>query len=149
MKILEARRVGKVIDSLKKVKELLVAEKLGRAIKAVESLTAKLEKKLATVPKSASKKKPLSGFPLYVQKNWDLVAPQHKGKKAPEIMKILGKLYKADAASETSSVVSVSSTKSKKAKSPKAVKAPKAQKVVEAPKSPKAKKVRAPRKTKA
>lgn len=95
MKQQEANRLSKVVEDLAKVEAFLEKEKVAPAMKKVQAIISKLQKKVDGASTEKASRKP-SKYALFVQANFKKVAAENPSKKASDIMKLLGLLYKSE-----------------------------------------------------
>lgn len=137
MKANEVKRMTKIADGLKKVKEYLDAKKEGKAVKKLESMLKDVAAKLAKKGKSPKARKP-SAYSLFVKANYKKVAAANPSKRPQEIMVLLGELYKSGKGVKSASAKKSASPKkdsAKKASPTKRAAAPKKGKKAAAKKS--------------
>jgi hypothetical protein len=93
MKQQEQKRLLKIVEELKKIHEVLLQEKVKRALRNVGSLVEKLEKKASG---KVSKKRPATGFAKFVKDHSAEVKKANPDATAPERMKLLAALYREE-----------------------------------------------------
>lgn len=117
MKAAQKKMLETVVADIKKAMDYMKSDKPARCEKKLDSLVAKLEKKLVGA-KDAKPRKP-SAYALFVKANYKKVAALNEGSDAPSVMKKLAVLYKEQKAE---AVVAAPAPKKKAAAAPKKAK---------------------------
>lgn len=117
-----AKIYATLIADVKKALAYLAASKAAKAQKKLESMLTKAEEKLSKADAPKKARKP-NAFALFVKANRKTVADANPNMKSTDIMKLLGKMYRGEAAKPASPKAA---SPKKKTPSPKKSSSPKA-----------------------
>ena len=112
MKASVAKIYTNLVADVKKALAYLAAQKAAKAIKKLDSIVSKAEKKLSKAKSASKKPRKPNAFALYVKANRKAVANANPDLKSTDIMKLLGKMYKGEAAVPKSASKKASAKKS-------------------------------------